>query len=78
MTSHDQRNQDANPSRSEADSVRGGMASFVITAVVTIALVVVLSPKLHELRNEPVVYAEAIAPGPIPSTERRPTQSPIQ
>ena len=48
------------------------MAPFVLTAVAAIALVAVLSPRLREVPNEPVVYAEAIAPGPVPSTERRP------
>ena len=66
------RDQDENTTRSDADSHRGAMAPFVLTAVAAIALVAVLSPRLREVPNERVVYAEAIAPGPIPSTERRP------
>jgi hypothetical protein len=52
------RDQDRNPTHSDADSHRRSMVPFVHKA--------------------PVVYAEAIAPGPIPSTERRPSQAPIK
>ena len=72
MTDHHPRDQDGNRTRSDANSARGTTARFVLTAVAAIALVAVLSPRLREVRNEPVVYAEAIALGPIPSTERRP------
>jgi hypothetical protein len=51
------------------------MAPFVLTAVAAMALV--LSPRFREAQEAPVVYAEVIAPGPIPSTERRPSQAPI-
>jgi hypothetical protein len=71
MTDHS-RDQDENTTRSGADSDRGTMAPFVLTAVAAIALVAVLSPRLREVPNERVVYAGAIAPGPIPSIERRP------
>jgi hypothetical protein len=54
------------------------MAPFVLTAVAAIALIAVLSPRFREVHKAPVVYAEAIAPGPIPSTERRPSQAPIK
>ena len=72
MTYQDPRDRNGNPNRSDASSERGSTAAFVLTAVAAIALVAVLSPRLREVRNEPVVYAQAIAPGPIPSTERRP------
>jgi hypothetical protein len=77
MTNHAHRDQDRNPTHSDTDSDRRGMAPFVLT-VAAIALIAVLSPKFREVHHAPVVYAEAIAPGPIPSTERRPRQAPIK
>ena len=78
MTYPARRDQDRNPNHSEADPDRRSMAPFVLTAVAAIALIAVLSPRFREVHKAPVVYAEAIAPGPIPSTERRPSQAPIK
>ena len=78
MAYYGPRDQDGNPNRSDANSGRGSMAPFVLTVVAAIALIAVLSPRVREVQNAPVVYAEAIAPGPIPSTDRRPSQAPIQ
>ena len=71
MADHHLRNQDGNPTRSDANSDRGSMTPLVLTAVAAIALIAVLSPRFREVHNAPAVYSEAIAPGPIPSTERR-------
>ena len=78
MTYPAHRDQDRNPTHSDADLGRRSMVPFVLTAVAAIALIAVLSPKFREVHNAPVVYAKAIAPGPIPSTERRPSGAPTK
>jgi len=77
MSYHAHRDQDRNPSHSEQTRVRS-MVPFVLSAVAAIALIAVLSPRFREVHHAPAVYAEAIAPGPIPSTERRLSQTPIK
>jgi hypothetical protein len=78
MTNHAHRDQDRNPTHSDADSDRRSMVPFALTAVAAIVLIAVLSPRFREVHYAPIVYAEAIAPGPIPSTERRPSLAPIK
>ena len=78
MTYHAHRDQDQSPTHSDADLDRRSMVPFVLTAVAAIALIAVLSPRFREVHNAPVGYAEAVPPGPIPSTERRPSQAPIK
>ena len=73
MTHPNPRDENGNPTSSDANSGRGTMAPFVLTVIAAIALIGVLSPRAREVHDGPVTYAtEATAPGPIPSTERRP------
>ena len=58
--------------RANADEGRSSTAPLVLTAIAALAMIAVLSPRFREAQNPHVVYTEAIAPGPIPSTERRP------
>ena len=56
---------------------RSSMMALVLVACCAIALIALLSPRWRDVREEPVGYVGAsVAPGPIPSTERRPTQAP--
>ena len=50
--------------------------ALVLVALCAIAFIALLSPRWRADREEPVRYGVvSVAPGPIPSTERRPTQA---
>ena len=66
MPRPDPRDHDGNPICSGSDFERGSMAPFWLTALAAIALMAMLSPSVREVPTAPVVYAEAIAPGPNP------------
>ena len=78
MTYPAHRDQERKSIHSGADSNRRSTVLLVLTAVAAIALIAVLSPRFREVENAPVVYPKSIAPGPIPSTERRPGQAPTK
>jgi hypothetical protein len=73
MIYDDPRDQHRGPNRTDSTLQRRSMAPLVLAALAGIALIALLSPHTPEVRDEPISYVrETVAPGPIPSTERRP------
>ena len=78
MTYRDPLDRDGSPTSLRVDSDRPSMAPFWLTAAVVVTLIAMLSPRAREAQEVTGVSVEAIAPGPIPSTERRPKPAPAQ
>lgn len=56
---------------------RSSMMALVIVACIAIALIALLSPRWRDVREEPVArVGESVAPGPVPSLDRRPAPQP--